>query len=133
VKCLPEVRVSEEISACRETPFGVGCALRKGYASVGSMFLRRLHRGRMHHHDGTKIRSFVPLPDPTLEEHVPKDNFYRRLQATLARLSCVRELVSDCYASSGRPSVDPAKRVYVRMPRVDVIGNAVGIEEGSVY
>jgi hypothetical protein len=95
------------------------------------MFLRRLHRGRMHHHDGTKIRSFVPLPDPTLEEHVPKDNFYRRLQATLD-LWCVRDLGSDCYAFSGRASVDPARRVFVRMPRVYVIGSAESIEEGSV-
>src|SRR3712207_7228207 len=29
---------------------------------------------------GTKIRNFVPLPDLSLEELVPKDNFYRRLE-----------------------------------------------------
>lgn len=51
---------------------------------------------------GTKIRNFAPLPDLSLEELVPQDNFYRRLEATLD-LSFVR----DCYASSGRPSVDP--------------------------
>jgi len=28
---------------------------------------------------GTKIRAFAPLPDLSLEELVPKDNFYRRL------------------------------------------------------
>ena len=55
---------------------------------------------------GTKIRNFAPLPDLSLEELVPKDNFYRRLEATLD-LSFVRDLVRDCYASSGRPSVDP--------------------------
>jgi transposase len=55
---------------------------------------------------GTKIRNFAPLPDLSLEELVPKDNFYRRLETALD-LSFVRELVRDCYASSGRPSVDP--------------------------
>jgi transposase len=55
---------------------------------------------------GTKIRNFAPLPDLSLEELVPKDNFYRRLEATLD-LSFVRDLVEDCYASSGRLSVDP--------------------------
>ena len=55
---------------------------------------------------GTKIRAFAPLSNLSLEELVPKDNFYRRLEATLD-LSFVRELVADRYASSGRPSVDP--------------------------
>src|SRR3712207_7075625 len=35
---------------------------------------------------------------------VPKDNFYRCLEERLD-LSFVRELVRDCYACSGRPSV----------------------------
>lgn len=55
---------------------------------------------------GTKIRNFSPLPDLSLEEIVPKDNFYRRLEERLD-LSFVRELVEDLYATSGRPSVDP--------------------------
>jgi transposase len=55
---------------------------------------------------GTKIRNFTPLPDLSLEELVPKDNFYRRLEGTLD-LSFVRDLVEDRYAASGRPSVDP--------------------------
>jgi hypothetical protein len=55
---------------------------------------------------GTKMRHFSPLPNLSLEELVPKNNFYRRLDATLD-LSFVREPVRDCYASSGRPSVDP--------------------------
>ena len=34
---------------------------------------------------GTKIHNFAPLPrDVSLEDLVPKDNFYRRLEATLA-------------------------------------------------
>lgn len=56
---------------------------------------------------GIKIRNFAPLPrDASLEELVPKDNFYRRLEERLD-LSFVRELVEDLYATSGRPSVDP--------------------------
>jgi transposase len=55
---------------------------------------------------GKKIRTFAPLPDLSLEELVPKDNFYRRLEKTLD-LSFVRELVEERYATSGRPSVDP--------------------------
>ncbi len=64
---------------------------------------------------GTKIRDFAPLPDLSLEELVPKDNFYRRLEETLD-LSFVRELVRDCYACSGRPSVDPV--VFLRLQLV---------------
>lgn len=56
---------------------------------------------------GTKIRSFAPLPrDVSLEELVPKDHFYRRLEVELD-LSFVRELVRPLYAGGGRPSVDP--------------------------
>jgi transposase len=56
---------------------------------------------------GTKVRSFSPLPhDISLEDLVPEDNFYRRLEAQLD-LSFVRELVGPLYARSGRPSVDP--------------------------
>jgi transposase len=56
---------------------------------------------------GTKIRSFEPLPpDVSLEELVPKDNFYRRLEERLS-LSFVREMVGPLYARDGRPSVDP--------------------------
>ena len=56
---------------------------------------------------GIKERTFRPLPDNvSLEELVPKDTFYRRLEATLD-LSFVRELVEDRYAPSGRSSVDP--------------------------
>lgn len=56
---------------------------------------------------GTKVRSFSALPhDLSLEELVPDENFYRRLEATLD-LSFVRELVAPLYANGGRPSVDP--------------------------
>jgi transposase len=64
---------------------------------------------------GTKIRNFAALPNLSLEELVPKDNFYRRLDAMLD-LSFVRDLVEDCYASSGRPSVDPV--VFFRLQLV---------------
>lgn len=53
-----------------------------------------------------KIRSFSPLPrDMSLEELVPKDNFYRRLEERLDP-SFVRELVEPLYARGGRPSID---------------------------
>jgi transposase len=56
---------------------------------------------------GTKTRSFSPLPDDlSLEDLVPEDHFYRRLEATLD-LSFVRKLVAPLYANGGRPSVDP--------------------------
>jgi len=64
---------------------------------------------------GTKIRNFSPLPNLSLEQLVPQANFYRCLEATLD-LSFVRELVKDCYASSGRPSVDPV--VFFRLQLV---------------
>jgi transposase len=56
---------------------------------------------------GTKVRSFSPLPHHlSLEDLVPEDNFYCRLEARLD-LSFVRELVGPLYARGGRPSVDP--------------------------
>src|SRR5215213_8144911 len=65
---------------------------------------------------GTKERNFRSLPeDISLEDLVPKDNFYRRLQERLD-LSFVRELVEDLYAHSGRPSVDP--EVFFRLQLV---------------
>jgi transposase len=56
---------------------------------------------------GIKDRSFAALPrNLSLEELVPKENFYRRLHGTLD-LSFVRDLVRPFYAGAGRPSVDP--------------------------
>jgi transposase len=53
----------------------------------------------------TKERNFTPLENLSLEELVPEDNFYRRLERTVD-LSFVRELVRERYALGGRPSVD---------------------------
>jgi transposase len=65
---------------------------------------------------GIKQRVFDPLPrQVSLEELVPKDNFYRHLEATLD-LSFVRELVRPLYAKGGRPSVDPV--VFFRLQLV---------------
>ena len=47
-----------------------------------------------------------------IESYVPKDHFYRHLHRTLD-LSFVRDLVADCYASGGRPSIDP--EVFFRL------------------
>jgi len=55
---------------------------------------------------GIKQRAFAPLGDRSLEELVPANHFYRRLERTLD-LTFVHDLVVDCYAVGGRPSVDP--------------------------
>jgi hypothetical protein len=61
---------------------------------------------------GIEQRHFSPLENISLEELVPKDHFYRRLDAMLD-LSFVRELVAERYAaSSGRPSVDPVASFF---------------------
>src|SRR3712207_1429553 len=65
---------------------------------------------------GTKERVFSPLPHGvSLEDLVPKDNFYRRLEETLD-LSFVRDLVRPLYARGGRSSVDPV--VFFRLQLV---------------
>jgi transposase len=65
---------------------------------------------------GKKIRDFAPLPtNLSLEELVPEGNFYRRLDRRLD-LSFVRDRVENCYACSGRPSVDPV--VFFRLQLV---------------
>src|SRR5919199_6716707 len=55
---------------------------------------------------GTKARLFQPLECVSLEDIVPKDHFYHHVERSLD-LAFVRELVKDCYAPIGRPSVDP--------------------------
>src|SRR5260370_10382947 len=55
---------------------------------------------------GTKARIFTPIVVVSLDELVPADHFYRHLDRVLD-LSFVRDLVRDCYAACGRPSVDP--------------------------
>ncbi len=42
----------------------------------------------------------------SLDALVPRDHFYRHLERTLD-LAFVRDLVADCYAGGGRPSIDP--------------------------
>ena len=65
---------------------------------------------------GIKERRFDPLPhEISLEDLVPQDNFYRRLEAALD-LSFVRDLVRPLYARGGRPSVDPV--VFFRLQLV---------------
>jgi transposase len=49
------------------------------------------------------------------ESYVPKDHLYRHLHRTLD-LSFIRDLVADCYASDGRPSLDP--EVFFRLQLV---------------
>jgi transposase len=55
---------------------------------------------------GRKTRVCTALPAVTRDDLVPADHFYRHLDRVLD-LSSVRDLVQSCYASGGRPSVDP--------------------------
>src|SRR5215212_3089016 len=65
---------------------------------------------------GIKEPRFDPLPHQiSLEDLVPEDSFYRRLEAALD-LSFVRDLVRPLYARGGRPSVDPM--VFFRLQLV---------------
>jgi hypothetical protein len=54
---------------------------------------------------GIKTRNFSPLENVSLEELIPKDNFYRCLEEKLD-LSLVGALLKDRYAVLGRPSVE---------------------------
>ncbi len=92
------------------------------------MSLPRLHRRRIQHHDGDQDPQLRPLPDLSLEELVPQDNFYRRLDARLD-LSFVRDLVEDRYACSGRPSVDPV--VFFRLRLVMFFEGISALSGGS--
>ena len=53
-----------------------------------------------------KARDLDRLVLIAIESYVPKDHFYRHLHRVLD-LSFVRDLAADCYASGGRPSIDP--------------------------
>src|SRR5215212_677410 len=64
---------------------------------------------------GTKVRTFAPLCNRSIEDLVPADNFYRHLEANLD-LGFVRDLVRDTYKERGRPSVDP--RVFFKLQLV---------------
>jgi transposase len=55
---------------------------------------------------GHKERAFALLPCVSLESLVPANHFYRHLDQVLD-LSFVHNVVQGCYASCGRPSVDP--------------------------
>lgn len=64
---------------------------------------------------GSKQRVFGQLVDVSLEELVPVDHFYRHLDRSLD-LSFARDIVSGCYSSIGRPSIDPV--VFFRLQLV---------------
>jgi transposase len=55
---------------------------------------------------GHKVREFKPLTGICLEDLVPEDNFYRKVELSID-LSFVRELAAEFYSSIGRTSVDP--------------------------
>src|SRR5215217_6519652 len=51
----------------------------------------------------------------SLEDLVPRDNFYRHLEAQLD-LGFVRDWTRECYADRGRPSIDPV--VFLKLQLV---------------
>jgi transposase len=53
-----------------------------------------------------KVRDLTRPVVVSLESAVPTTHFYRHLERTLD-LAFVRDLVADCYAETGRPSIDP--------------------------
>jgi transposase len=68
---------------------------------------------------GRKVRLFRSLEQVCLEDLVPRDNFYRHAERKLD-LSFVRDLVRTCYATGGRPSVDPV--VFFKLQLVMFFG-----------
>lgn len=61
-----------------------------------------------------KPRDLDHMAVTSLDALVPKDHFYRHLD-----LSFVRDLVTDCYAGGGRPSIDPV--VFFKLHRTPVV------------
>jgi transposase len=55
---------------------------------------------------GQKAREFKPLTAVSLEDLVPKENFYRQLEER-PDLRFIHEFVSSFYSDIGRPSIDP--------------------------
>ena len=55
---------------------------------------------------GHKTRDFKCHDAVSLDELVPEDNFYRRVEQCID-LSFVRDLVIDFYSDMGRPPIDP--------------------------
>jgi len=55
---------------------------------------------------GRKDRAFASRVEVSLGDLVPAGHFYRQLERTLD-LAFVRDLTRDCYASGGRPGIDP--------------------------
>lgn len=56
---------------------------------------------------GIKRRAFAPVVGFSLDQLVPADDFYRRLESALD-LSFVRDMVRPCYAERGRPRSFPS-------------------------
>ena len=80
---------------------------------------------------GHKERASAPLTSVSLGDLVPADHFYRHLDQMLD-LACVRDLVQDCYAVGGRPSVDPVVFFRLQLAMFFEGGNyALGCSAGT--
>ena len=55
---------------------------------------------------GHKTRNFRQHESISLEDLVPKDNFYRQVERSID-LGFVRDLANEFYSDIGRPSIDP--------------------------
>lgn len=71
---------------------------------------------------GTKLRTFAPQINLSLEELVPQDHVYRYLDQKLD-LSFVRIEVRPSYAQGGRPSIDPVVFFKLQADLVAIQGN----------
>jgi hypothetical protein len=79
-------------------PPSLGFSVNRGRGPASARVPTTLPTGCHHAMMGTKTRAFSPLPrDVSLEDLVPEEDFYRRLEAALD-LSFVRELVAPLYA-----------------------------------
>ena len=85
--------------------------------SDGSMIpFQDLHyQGRAYDMMASKAREFAQIVNLSLEQLVAADHFYRHLERSLD-LTFVRALVQPCYATGGRPSIDPVV-FFKRDPR----------------
>ncbi len=77
---------------------------------------------------GAKIRNFAPLPDLSLEELVPEDNFYRRLRKKSQSISPTR-VITTRRAATKSPMSCTAPR-YQRKDPAALVGDIPAEGEG---
>ena len=76
---------------------------------------------------GHKAREFKEHKSISLEDLVPDDNFYRRVQRSID-LSFIRELVDEFYARMERHSIDPVVFFKLQLIALLMRGCTVSVE-----